>query len=246
MKKVFFLFCICKCLLQAAPFYQNPSPEAVYQWLQIHKVEQTQQEDLPFVSSLATTFIAQVIKVHPDYTESFIQGLPRFSAMEKSIFSQAFSIVGIQNPSLQGTEVSQAISLSELDHLEFKSGHDFDLMIVSFLATGDELFLSQPMAFLSSDPELLFFTYEWNNRQFLAKVLEKLTGQSELPDEAEFLDVLHSWPKEKQELFVLKLAAWKCLEFIKGEDPTAEEKISQLCKNNPRLDYQGTLTKLLN
>ncbi len=246
MKKVLILFCICQAFLHAAPFYQNPSPEAAYQWLQKQEISRAKQEDWPFVSSLATTFIAQVIKAHPDYTESFTRDLPRFSAMEKSIFLQAFSTAGIQNPSLQGNEISQTVSLSELDHLEFKSGHDFDLMIVSFLATGNELFLSQPMAFLNSDPELLFFAYEWNNRQMLTKLLKELTGRAELPDEAEFLDNISSWPKKKQMLFALKLTAWKCLDFIKTLDPTAEEKISQLCKNNPKLDYQGTLRILLN
>ncbi len=246
MKKYFLLFCVYAIYLNADPFYQSPSPEAAHQWLQAQKIDQASEEDRPFGLSLATTFIAQIIKIHPDYIESFARDFAHLSSQEQTVFLQAFSIMGVQDPRVQGNEIYPIMPLSRLDHLEFKTGHDFDLMIISFLATGDKLFLSQPMAFLNSDPELLFFTYEWNNRQALSKLLKELTGQSELPDESEFLDVLHSWPKEKQKQFVLRLAAWKCLDFIAGEDPTAQEKISQLCKTNPLLDYQGTLAKLLN
>lgn len=245
MRKILFLFCIFTAFLQATPFYQNPSPEAVYSWLQRQEIEKTPKEDWPFVSSLATTFIAQTIKTHPGYAEFFAKDFPRFSSREKSIFSQAFSAAGIKNCHLQGNECFKTVPLSELDHLEFKSGHDFDLMVVSFLATGNEVFLRQVMAFLNSDPELLFLAYEWHNRQALAKLLEELTGRAELPDESEFLDILSSWSKKKHEQFALKITAWHCLTLIAGEDPSAEEKISQLCRNNPSLDYRGTLTKLL-
>jgi hypothetical protein len=239
MKKLILLFCFCKAFLHADPFYQNPSPEAVYQWLDKKGFNQATENDLPRTSLLATTFIAQVIKAHPNYTETFARDFPRFSSMEKAFFSQAFSTAGIQDPSLQGDEISPIVSLSELDHLEFKSSDDFDLMCVSFIATGDELFLSQLMAFLNTDPEFLPLAHEF--RQLLDKNENELTL-----DDIKFVETIKSWSKEKQELFILKLTAWKCLDFIKAEDPSAEEKISQLCKNNPKLDYQGTLTKLLN
>ena len=142
--------------------------------------------------ALLSTFIAQVIKVHPEYIESFAKDFARLSPIEKSIIFQAFSTMGIQDSRVQGTKICQIMPLSELDHLEFKTGHDFDLMVVSFLATGDETFLRQPMAFLNSDPELLFFTYEWYNRQALTEFLKELTGQTELPDQAEFLEDLRS------------------------------------------------------
>ncbi len=129
--------------------------------------------------------------------------------------------------------------------MEFKTGHAFDLMIVSFLATGDDRFLIQPMAYLNADPELLFFAYEWNNRQALSHMLKELTGQSELPDEAEFMSILQGWSREKQQQFVLRLAAWKCLDFIKGEDPSAKDRICQLCKLDPTIDYQDTLQRWL-
>jgi hypothetical protein len=245
MKKCLLFFCAYIVCLNAAPFYQNPSPEAAYHLLQTGQIDQVAEVDKPFVLDLATTFIAQIIKVHPDYAEAFARDFSQLSAAEQEIFLQAFAMIGIQDPRVQGNGNYQILPLSRLDHLEFKTGHDFDLMVVSFLATGDEVFLRQPMAFLNSDPELLFFAYEWNNRQALSKLLEELTGQSKLPDENEFLDILKEWPNEKQVQFTLKLTAWKCLDFIRGEDPTAEEKISQLGKTDPLLDYQGTLANLL-
>ena len=214
-------------------------------WLQEQAIEETNAKNRPFALSLATTFIAQVVKTHPDYIERFAQDFPHFSPLKKSIFQRAFSLAEIKDTRIPENETSPIMPLSELNHLEFKSGDDFDLMIVSFLATGNELFLSQPMAFLNSDPELLFFAYEWNNRKFLSKLLKELTGQTKLPDEAEFQDTLDSWPQQKKVQFSLRLVAWHCLDIIKGEDPTAEKKISELCKNDPRIDYQGTLTNLL-
>lgn len=250
MKKWFFLLCICIANVHAAPFYQTPNPDAAYRWIEAYleakEIEQIAEENRFFVLSLATTFIAQVIKTHSEYVESFAQNFSCFSPLEKSIFVQAFSTMGIQDPRVQGTELCEITSIASLDHLEFKRGHDFDLMIVSYLATGDELFLRQPMAFLNSDPELLLFAYEWHNRLFLNEIIHPLIGQrTELPDEAEFSDILNSWPKEKLHQFALKIAAWHCLDLIQKEDPTASEKIFQLCKTNPMLDYPGTLIKLL-
>lgn len=246
MKKWIFLFCVCAVYVNAVPFYKTPSVEAAYEWLQAQKIDEVTEEDRPYVLSLAATFIAQIIKVHPEYIECFAQNFAHFSPQKQLVFWQAFSTLGIQDLRIQGTEVCHITPLSKLNNLKFKTGHDFDLMVVSFFATGDELFLSQPMAFLNSDPELLFFAYEWNNRQYITELLKQLTGQTELPDEAEFSAILHSWPQKKQEQFVLRLAAWKCLDLIKSEDPSAEEKISQLCKTNQALDYQGTLSKILN
>lgn len=233
MKKILTFLCICNALLHATPFYYNPSVEATHEWLEAQHLNEAPEKDLPFAMLLGSIFIAQVIKTHPEYAEPFQQNFSDLSQMEQSIFLKAFSIVKDEN------------LLSELDHLEFKSGDDFDFIIVSFLATGDPRFLKQVMTFLNADPELLFFSYEWRNRQFLAQLLERLTGQTQLPDEAEFLAILESWPQNKQQLFVLKLAAWKCLDIIMAEDPTAEETIAQLCESNPSLDYQGTLTNLL-
>src|SRR4051812_3871547 len=91
MKKWLFLFCSCAVYLGAFPFYQNPSPESAYMWLQEQEIEQTTAEDRPFVLSLATTFIAQIVKTHPDYIEPFAQDFPHFSPLKKSIFQHAFS-----------------------------------------------------------------------------------------------------------------------------------------------------------
>ncbi len=245
MKKWLFLFCICGIYLNAVPFYQNPSPENAYTWLEKQKIEQATENDRPYVLSLAATFIAQILKVHPDYIERFAQDFSHFSPLQKSIFQQAFSSAQIKDARIQEDETSSTMPIFKLDHLEFKSGHDFDLMVTSYLATGNENFLSQPMAFLNSDPELLFFTYEWHNRQFLTQFLKEVTGRSELPDEAEFSDQLKSWTENKLQQFILTMAAWHCLDLIKREDPTAAQKISKLCQDNPKIDYQGTLAKLL-
>lgn len=246
VKKMLILFFVSAIYLNAGPFYQNPSPKAAYEWIQEKKIEQVPAQDRSFVLSLATTFIAQIIQLHPDYIESFITDFAHFSAQEKNVFVQAFSIFGIQDPRIKEKQLFQEMPLSRLDILEFKTGHDFDLMVVSFLATGDERFLKSTMAFLNSDPELLFFTFEWNNRRAISQLLKELTGQSELPDDGEFLDILRNWPREKQKQFALRMAAWNCLELIRKEDPTAEEKISRICKIDPVLDYRGTLEEILN
>lgn len=230
MKKWLILFCICTACLHATPFYQNPSPEAVYEWLELNKSKQAPEEDWPFVP-LAAIFIAQVLKVHPSYAETFSRDFLHFSSVEQSIFLHAFSIAGIQDSRISDTQISQTLSLSELNHLEFKSINHLQSMAISFIATGDEFFLVQLMAFLNSDPETLFLVYR-HFEKFLAA-------------EAEFLKILASWPKRMRVEFVLKAFAFHCLNFIMKEDPMAEEKISQLRETDPKLDYLGTLVKII-
>jgi hypothetical protein len=96
MKKClfFFLYAIC---LSATPFYQNPSPEAAYHWLASQKIHQSTEEDRPFILSLTTAFIAQIVKLHPDYIETFAQDFAHLSSEEKVVFSQAFAAAGIQD-----------------------------------------------------------------------------------------------------------------------------------------------------
>lgn len=245
MKKWIFLFCICTIYLRAVPFYENPSPEKAYQWLQENEIELAPAADWPRVVSLGATFIAQIIKTHPDYSEIFAQDFPYFSPLKKTIFRYAFALTGIQDTRIPETDISQMGSLSELDHMNFSSGHDFDLMFLSYIATGNELFIIQPMALLNSDPELLFYVYELHNRKFLNELVEEMTGQVDRTSETELYEMFRSWPREDQEQLVLRIAAWQCLDFIKKEDATAEGKISALCKNNPSIDYLGTLSEIL-
>lgn len=243
MKKWVFLFSICALYLNAVPFYQNPSPEAAYQWLREQNLDQKDETQMPFALSAAATYMGQVIKMHPDYAETFASDFAGHSPFVKSIFAQAFAAAGIQDPRVP---VEEATPLSDLDHIEFKSGHDFDLMIMSFLTTGDELFLTQPMAFLNSDPELLFYAYEFENRQALQQFAKEVLGiEAEVPDDDHFFDTINNWPQEKRLQFALRMTAVKCLGFMRQLDPTADEKITQLREANPNLDYPGTLAKIL-
>ena len=243
MKYVFLILFLFSSSVFAQPPYQNPSPQAVYSYMN------DGGDSLEGVSSgvqtMLTVFVAQVLKTHPEYAKTFIQDLPSFSKIKKSIFLNALVTAGIQDPIVQNQKISPPISLDSLDHMQFSSGLEFDLMVVSFLATGDEIFLTQPMAFLNEDPEILFLAYEFHNRLAVTRALNLIQGKETQPDFSDFFPKIEKWPQKRKERFSLTLAAWTCLDVIKSKDPTAAEKIATLCKKNPRLDYLGTVNKIL-
>jgi hypothetical protein len=250
--RIWLLFCVA--YLHAVPFYQQPNLEGAYQGIEQLLLEnmwdERSSEDNSYRSFLASVFVANVMKVHPELIEGFISEYPSLSTVKKQIVEQGLKIAKIDDARIPISSASPNFDLARLDQFEIMYDYDLDLLRVSYLATGNETYLATIMRFLNSDPELLVINYELDNSQFLIDLIPKIVDEPDISglisSRDELLDLIQNLDPETKMQFIFNRSAHFALSIIKRDDPTAAEKIDRLCDSRSDLNYRETLTTIIN
>ncbi|MEI6242829.1 MAG: hypothetical protein WCP39_05425 [Chlamydiota bacterium] len=208
--------------------------------------EEKDQNDKQHVLNVATIFMAQVLKNHPEYLNQYVQNFSNLSFYEKAVFLRGIRSAGMDHALLHNLsdkklqELVNDPNLLALSQLQVKQAGDLDYLWASFFATGDETYILQIIKILNRDDELLFLAYEWINREQVAQIRSSLEGTTTPPDYSDLKKIIEkqsSKRKDYQTQFLISLTALKSLEDSSTQDPNVGDIIKKIIENDPSLDY---------
>jgi len=218
--------------------------------------QEINQDDKKRYLDIATFFIAQVLKKHPDYIAMYAKNFSMLSFYEKAIFLRGIRSAGIKHELLSSISDKKMmelvndpdlITLSDLSHLQPKEGGDLDFFWVSFFATGDEIYIRKIVEILNRDDEILFVAYEWLNREQMAEMLSSL-GEKTSPNYSDLQKHIEMQSKKRKDYrsqVSIGVAALWSLDANARQDPTIAQIIQKIIKDDPSLDYWKKITKAL-
>jgi len=213
-------------------------------------------EDKEHALNIASIFMAQVLKGHPEYLANYAQKYSNLSFYEKAVFLKGIRSAGMNHDLLNDIADSKImgivndpnlLTLSNLNHLQVKDAGDLDYLWGSYFATGNKGYIRQIVEVLNKDDEILFIAYEWINRLKLQEMLSSMGKNmpADFSDLEKHIEMQSVKRKNYRTQVSIYLAALWSLDANAAQDPTIGQVIQGIIKNDPSLDYWKKINKTL-
>jgi len=242
-------------------FYKNPGFTQLVEatgHISSYLSQTKDRKDREHLLNIATIFVGQAIKEHPNYLKELNQGFSSLTFYEKAVLLRGIRSADIGHDLLKNIsdkKLKQIVfstrlkKVSEIKNLPVREPGDLDLIWGSYFATGDSDYIKKIIRVINHDKMALFHGYELINREHNAAFLSELTGKRISPDKGDLnfaINVKRLWkPGYKNRVLVVKSALWS-LEANCNQDPEVRRIRDEVIMNNPELDYWKRIDKIIN
>ena len=224
----------------------------------IFKEYQSYPEINDHTKDMLSVFTVNVLKEHPEYTNSLIKNFPQFSEFQKEIVGKAlyyikgnavWDLLNLHDSifknlviSFKYPEVLTIESPVKTEEDLIPKANNTDFIWMSFYATGKPEYLIQILKFLANE-DLFVKTagHEILNRDMIQKGLTKATVKEAPFDIKDIMKVLKANdPTGKKHLELRAISYYAILKSMEGNANQYKhiaKIVAKLIKNDPSLDY---------
>lgn len=264
IKCVLFLLLSCfMCVgkIEATPIasqnsYKGHSDEDLEKYTEetLVLLSQAKGESRSHFLNIHSIFYGHILKHQPEYFGKLVVRFPTTDWLYKIMIFKAMKYAGIDEKSLDQIEeksllnqskkvfktvdISTRFNLETMSTLDIRSSYDVDYLWFSFLATGDQAYISSILNVLNpNDESLLMLAYEWINREYLALNTDSiLSGLSKPMTSSQKAD----WNKEKKTYWEDKVDLFQIIKEKCKENPSFANELEIIIHAFRTLENSGT------
>lgn len=190
---------------------------------------------------MVATFLQQIYLRHPEFFKNLnLSGLsPQSSAIlaaaAASVDPNSHLVKNVSPDILSKSHMIKMITPQEWRSFVIKEVRELDLAIVSFKATGDNIFLIKVLEAINQNDEALILGYEFNNRRYLNQLFNnKAFNYDDLWAEIDRQEK-HCFGF-KQKVILAGAGIWG-LEILLHQDAHSVQCLNEIYKENSNLNY---------
>ena len=235
----------------------NQFEKLVLELAQTKNNKKMDQNGKDHADNITNILLTAFLQRNPSHIEKIIIQFNRYPQNVKLILANALvaikgeDVLKVLNCNLLSSK--KALSIIDVDKIslvDFAKKKDFkpipdntDYLWAAFEATGDDKYLINILTYLASEPlEIRTVAFEMLNRDAIAGVLGKLTGEKDSPpDYQDIMEYANQLSKKDRSIFLerlisCKIILWSAMAQRSG-NKDIDARILNIIKTNPKLDY---------